>query len=455
MGGGMGMGMGGMGGGMGGMGGGMMGGRGGMMGGGMMRGGGTMPASMGMMMLARLIMYLAGDYESWDQRSLMIGMMGMRGGMGGMGGGMGGMGGGMMGGMGGMGMMSVPATGPLETTLKPHQERHLPTAIVSMNGPDANSQANVPADGESLRISGIEQWTDDKRTLAAFKQLARAKAPPTIAQMVMWYVTAGADWDDVGRLSQGWGNASEIALARRFVADLSTSEEPASAAKEDPASASALKPDPGMFYWDIKGDGDRQRELTDGLRALWGKIPVLGLNAKEGVPARPGGPALACQFEIAENSVDLKLTASHPSGTDWILIGKSRIKLADVNAAEESLKEDTKLTDEQRRERKSVLLGDALAKAMVARLVRVQLSRGPRVKGKESFRLKIVNESPMILNGLALAGSEIKADSPPAILLGMSLPPLKTLTVPATAEVVARLNLKEGSRVVAVDLSGL
>ena len=309
----------------------------------------------------------------------------------------------------------------------------------------------------ALRISAIEQWTDDKRTLAAFKQLAKAKAPPTIAQMVMWYVTAGADWDDVGRLSQGWGNASEIALARRFVADLSTSEEPSSAVKENSASASAsaLKPDPGTLYWDIKGDGDRQRELTDGLRRFWGKVPVLGLTAKEGVPAQPGGPALACQFEIAENSVDLKLTASHPSGTDWILIGKSRIKLADVYSAEESLKDDTKLTDEQRRERKSVLLGDALAKAMVARLVRVQLSRGPRVKGKESFRLKIVNESPMILNGLALAGSEIKADSPPAILLGMSLPPLKTLTVPATAEVVARLKLKEGSRVVAVDLSGL
>ena len=151
----------------------------------------------------------------------------------------------------------------------------------------------------------------------------------------------------------------------------------------------------------------------------------------------------------------MKLTASHPSGSDWIPLGKSRIKLADVCAAEDSLTDDTELTDEQRRERESVRLGDAVAEAMVARLVRVQLSRGPRVKGKESFRIKIVNESPMILNGLALGGSEIKADSPPSILLGMSLPPLKSLTVPATAEVVARLNLKEGSRVVAVDLSGL
>ena len=83
------------------------------MGGGMMRGGGTMPPTMGMMMLSRLIMYLCGDYDSWDQRSLRIGMMGGMG-MGGMGmGGMGGMGGGM-GGMGGMGggMRSVPPRAP-------------------------------------------------------------------------------------------------------------------------------------------------------------------------------------------------------------------------------------------------------------------------------------------------------------------------------------------------------
>ena len=91
--GGMGGGMGGMGGGMGGMGGGM-GGMGGMGGGMMGRGGGTMSPIMGMMMLSRMIMYLCGDYDGWDQRSLRIGMMGgmgMGGGMGGMGGGMGGM----------------------------------------------------------------------------------------------------------------------------------------------------------------------------------------------------------------------------------------------------------------------------------------------------------------------------------------------------------------------------
>ena len=144
--GGMGGGMGGMGGGMGGMGGGM-GGMGGGMGGGMMGGMGrmgrgtqTMPAIMGMMMLARIIMYFCGDPDSWDMRSLMIGMMGMRG-MGGMGGGMGGMGG-MGGGMGG-GMRSVPATRPPSAVLKPGQTRHLPTRLVSLMPPDPESGAET------------------------------------------------------------------------------------------------------------------------------------------------------------------------------------------------------------------------------------------------------------------------------------------------------------------------
>ena len=107
-------------------------------------------------------------------------------------------------------MRSVPPTGLLETTLQPHQVRHLPTPVVSLNGPGANARPVVPAKGEELQISGIDQWTDDSRTRHALKRLAEAKAPPTVAQMVLWYVTAGADWDDVGRLSQGWGNAHEI-----------------------------------------------------------------------------------------------------------------------------------------------------------------------------------------------------------------------------------------------------
>ncbi len=142
-----GMGGGGMGGGMGGMGG-MGGGMGGM--GGMGRMAGTMPPMMGMMMLARMIMYFCGDPDSWDMRSLMMGMGGM--GMGGMGGGMGGMGGGM-GGMGG-GMRSVPPTLLPSADLNPGQTRNLPTSLVSISTPDPESGVSLPEKGERLQIVG-------------------------------------------------------------------------------------------------------------------------------------------------------------------------------------------------------------------------------------------------------------------------------------------------------------
>ncbi len=84
-----------------------------------------------------------------------MGGMGMGGmGMGGMGGGMGGMGGGMggMGGMMGGGMRSVPPTSLLFTTLSPNQTRHLPTTVVSLTGPDANTRPILPQKGERLQV---------------------------------------------------------------------------------------------------------------------------------------------------------------------------------------------------------------------------------------------------------------------------------------------------------------
>jgi len=379
---------------------------------------------------------------------IVSGATGQFGGMGGMGGGMGGMGGGMggMGGMMGGGMRSVPPTGPFETTLQPNQERHLPTSVVSMNGPGEDSQPLVPAEGETLRISGVKQWTDDKRTLTALHRLAEAKAPPTIAQMVVWYVTAGAGWDDIGRLCQGWGNAHEIALAKGFVASLEKGEEGSKAAQADP----------GLLYWEIKAGSDGHRELAAGVRALWEKYPVLGLTAREGVPEHPAGPALACRAEVTDAAIEVKLSASHPSGTDWVLVDRFRLKLSELERRpDEPAKDTSSGTVEQQRERSSARLADALAGTMVERLVRISFSRGPRVHGKESFRIKIINDSPLILNGLAVSGSEVAEDLSPSVLQGLSLPPQKSLVVAATPEEVKRLRLKEGTRVVAADLSGL
>src|SRR5262249_27193288 len=155
--------------------------------------------------------------DTWDFTSLYSGMggMGMGGGMGGMGGGMGGMGGGMGGMMGG-GFRSIPPTGLPQATLDPGQTRRLPTQLVSLRGPRPDGGVALPARDEQLQLGEIGMVNDDAWTQAALKGLARRKAPPTIAQLVMWNVADGFSWDSITQLSKNWANAYEMALARDF-----------------------------------------------------------------------------------------------------------------------------------------------------------------------------------------------------------------------------------------------
>jgi len=77
------------------------------------------------------------------------------------------------------------------------------------------------------------------------------------------------------------------------------------------------------------------------------------------------------------------------------------------------------------------------------------------VKGKETFTVRIDNYSPLILNGLGLTGVGEQDGAVPKLLSGICLSPRRSLMVPATAEVVEALGLKQGVKVTAVDLSGL
>ena len=96
-----------------------------------------------------------------------------------------------------------------------------------------------------------------------------------------------------------------------------------------------------------------------------------------------------------------------------------------------------------------------LAEGVLSRLVRAQLRRGPTVKGKATYQVRIDNASPLVLNGLAVLGTEIKSQEQPKELLGICISPRRSMTVPATEEVVKNLGLRKGIRVVAADLSGL
>jgi hypothetical protein len=403
---------------MGGMGGGMMGG--GMMGGGAR----TMPPMMGMMMLSNIIMYFCGDFDSWDRRSLMMGMGGggMMGGMGGMGGGMGGMGGGMMGGMGG-GMRSVPPTEKLSADLKPRQTRHLPTSVVSLTNPDPQSGVVLPEKGEMLRIVGdIARVNDDPQVQKALKRLGARVVPASVSQLVMWRLTGGLDWNTIGQLSHNWANRYELTLAQDFVDRLSSLPDGES----------------GQLLFHITGtDAAGESFAADLTEAIKGKT-VLGLQAVIGVPSRPAGPAVACQVRLRESGALVQVVSSDGSARNWLPSGKFSLPIA----------KDKEKFDSAR-------FADALAEGIISRLVRAQLIKGPREKGKLTYGIRIDNVSPLNLNGLAVLGTVDKASEAPKPLSGISIPPQKHQTFPASEEAVKALGLKQGIRVMALDLSGL
>jgi hypothetical protein len=442
--GGMGGGMGGMGGGMGGMGGGM-GGMGGGMGGGMMGGRGgmgggmlTMPPQMGMMMLGMLIMRLTGERDSWDYTSLRMGM----GGMGGMGGGMGG---GMMGGMGGgMGMMgggmrSVPPTGLPQATLTAGQTRRLPTQVVSLMQPDANAQVVMPQKGEKLQVGDIGQVTNDANAQAALKRLAEDKAPQAVSQLVMWHMIAGYDWTTLARISQGWANPHELALARDFVDNVTKEARAPEAAASDAASTER-----GRFYLGVTAKDPAQADLAQELSKLLKGVTVLGLKTESAVPAKPGGPALACRVQIGKDEAQVAVCVSDGTATSWRSAGEFTLTLQRDKAGE----------------LKPIGVADAMAEGVLgcvvhARLLPAHKVKLPKHKEELVYQVRLENASPLVLNGLALAGKEIKPDTKPAVMVGVSLSPGRSLIVQAPAELVDRLGLKDGVRVIAVDLSAL
>ena len=339
--------------------------------------------------------------------------------MGGMGGGMGGMGGGMGGMMGG-GMRSVPPTGLPFADLRPGQTRNLPTRMVSLNPPDAQGGVQLPQEGEAFRIADIGEVSANPRVQKALKRLAAEKAATNVAQLVMWNVAAGLDWDTIAELSRRWANGYELALARDFVDHLDAIDEW----------------ETGRIFFQISGtDAAGEAKAAALQKAVEGKI-VLGLRAEMGDPARPGGPSLACRVRLKADEALVQLSGSDARAEGWVALGKFTVPIAAARWTRRSWP-------------------TRLPRGCSAGWSGPQLVKGPRAKGKLTYRLQINNASPLRLNGLAAVGVESKEDAKPRVLTGISIPPRRSMTVPASEEVVKTLGLKRGIRLTAIDLSGL
>jgi hypothetical protein len=325
-----------------------------------------------------------------------------------------------MGGMMGGGMRSVPPTGLPFADLKPRQTRHLPTRLVSLNPPDPQSGVRLPEKGEPLQLGDIRDTSHGSRVRKALARLQQEKAATQVSQLVMWNVSAGVDWETIAELSREWGNRYELTQARDFVDRLDA---------EDVGEGET-----GRILFQIEGEGTAAEAKTDELRkALDGKM-VLGLRSGLGIPARPGHPSLACRVRIKAGELQVQLSSSDATARNWVASGKFTLPLGDAGAAK---------------------LADSLVEGLIGRLVRAQVIKGERVKGKLTYGLRIENASPLQLNGLAILGIENGKDAEARILAGISIPPRRSMTVPASEEAIKQLGLRRGIRVTALDLSGL
>ncbi|MBV8232776.1 MAG: hypothetical protein JO329_22570, partial [Planctomycetaceae bacterium] len=337
---------------------------------------------------------------------------------------------------------SVPPTSLPFANLKPGQTRHLPTRLVSLAPPDPEDPVALPAKGEKLTLGDIGELTDDARVQTALKRLSADKAPPTVAQLVLWRVTSGLEWDQIAELSKGWANESERALARDFVDRLGNPADGESASLfcQVVVADSALQ---GLADEIGKVLTERKTVTVEKVGTFDVRATMLGLPVTLSVPAQPRGPAVACKIQLtgtAERPEALvQVATSGASATSWQPAGKFTLPLS-----------------REAGPMKAAEVADTLAEGLLGRLVRAQLSKtATKVKGQDVYKVRIDNASPLVLNGVAVLGSEAKTGELPKVLSGISISPGKSMTVPATSEMVEQLGLRKGLRVIAADLGGL
>ena len=184
-------------------------------------------------------------------------------------------------------------------------------------------------------------------------------------------------------------------------------------------------------------DAASEAHATEVKNALRQKM-VLGLVSELGIPERPAGPAITARVRMSASQAQVLVQSSDASAGNWVSLGKFTVPVV--------LKEGK--LDLQR-------FIDDLGEGTLNRLVRVQLSKGVKDKGKWHYQLRIENASPLVLNGLAAVGATSKPDETPKVLSGICLSPRRAMSVPASEEVVKSLGLKKGIKLIALDLSGL
>ncbi len=259
------------------------------------------------------------------------------------------------------------------------------------------------------------------------RRLAADKAPETVSQLVLWNLAAKIEWTILAQLTNGWVNAQELALARQFVEKLDTLPEGES----------------GQIFIEVVAMESAHEALASDLNKVLGGRTILGLKVASGVPDKPSGPSIGCKVSFVgqpDQPEALIRVAASNGHREWTSMGKFSLFVP--------LDKDGK--------RDLVALGDKLAEGVLDRLVRAKLIKGRKpIEGTMTYTLQVDNASPLILNGFAVVGGQAKPTDPPHFLLGIGLPPQRSLQMPLTAAMVESFGMKKGAHLVALDLSAL
>jgi hypothetical protein len=332
----------------------------------------------------------------------------------------------MGGGMGG-GFRSVPPTELPSALLQPGQVRELATRVVSLNPPSPETGVLMPQQGEKLLIGDIAQISPDPRLQKALRRLAADNAPDAVSQLVMWNLTSKLDWLTIDQLTRGCVNAQELALARQFVERLdSLSEEGES----------------GQLFLEVTAGETQHEKLASDLGKALANQLVLGLKATPGVPAKPGGPSVGCKLQLVgeggKPEAMIKLAESN-GHREWQSMGKFTLPV----------------TLDDKGQCDVTAFGNKLAEGLLERLVRTRMIKKQTVVGTPTYTYQVDNASPLLLNGFAVVGTSAKPTDPPHFMLGLSLPPQRSLQFSLPAAQVESFGMKKGTRLVALDLSAL
>ena len=227
----------------------------------------------------------------------------------------------------------------------------------------------MPAKGRAAALGDIAETNDDPRVQKALRRLAEDMAPSRVSQLVMWHLSAGMDWNTIAQLSDKWVNRYELTLARDFVARLDTNSEGETA----------------KILFEVAGtDGASEAMAADLSRTLQNKM-VLGLLADNGIPPRPNAPAVACRLKLNDDAALVQVFASDGAARSWVAFGKFSVPV----------KQDKGKLD-------AYHFCEEMSEGILNRLVRAQLSKGVKDKGKTHYEIRVDNASPLVLNGLAV-----------------------------------------------------